>query len=358
MRIGIEGLAGDLASQRASFGDKTPAYDRLLLVLGELLESGHGCAAVIASAFASRTFVAAYDRPLLVLASLRHEAMRLGPVHPLHRAIAAEPPDPRSITREAVAAAFETDPEGLRNLLATRYVQTNETRRAVAWLWPASLAGCSDGGRPLALVDIGASAGLNLVADALPALWSDAEGAPLPVAQRLDVRARVGLDARPLDVGNDADAAWLRACIWPGDVARQRRLEEAIAAWRMSPAHVEPADIRDVPAHVERVLGTTAPDTLVIAYQTVVREYLPRDAAAAYADAMRALVDAASGRLAWIELETANTPDTQLPAALTAHVCGPRGAEALELARCHWHPSTLRVDRAATERFTHATRAL
>ena len=60
-------------------------------------------------------------------------------------------------------------------------MKTNETSRALAWLWPASLAG---GGRRIALADVGASAGLNLVADALPNPWTTEDGSPLEVAGR------------------------------------------------------------------------------------------------------------------------------------------------------------------------------
>jgi hypothetical protein len=114
--------------------------------------------------------------------------------------------------------------------LALRRVQTNDTSRALAWLWPAAIAGCSDGGRPLILVDVGCSAGLNLIGDALPHIWTTTAGGPLGVALRPQVLARFGLDGRPLEVGRPDDARWLHACVWPGEAERSQRLNDAIAA--------------------------------------------------------------------------------------------------------------------------------
>src|SRR5262249_48846476 len=150
---------------------------------------------------------------------------------------------PEAATRAALAEALAAAPARLHVDLATRAVQTNETSRAVAWLWPAWLAGCGAsgegqlagpspsregrnpsegsevvaGGRPLALADVGCSGGLNLIADALPRPWKDPAGQSVPTAARVRALGRLGLDARPLDVGRDLDVAWLRACIWPGE---------------------------------------------------------------------------------------------------------------------------------------------
>jgi hypothetical protein len=62
--------------------------------------------------------------------------------------------------------------------LRERAVQTNETTRAVTWLWPAALLGAAGKRRAIALVDIGTSAGLNLTADALPRTSSSAATDP------------------------------------------------------------------------------------------------------------------------------------------------------------------------------------
>src|SRR4029453_9011791 len=106
-------------------------------------------------------------------------ALEEGTGHPLWPAIAAEPPSRQGITRAALMAALAPERYAAYARFAARSVQTNETSRAVAWLWPAHLLGADGGGRPLALVDLGASAGLNLVGDQLPAIWTDGAGARL-----------------------------------------------------------------------------------------------------------------------------------------------------------------------------------
>ena len=352
-RVGIEGLRDDLRRQRAVVAERAPSYDRILEALLALLDTDAALEERLANALRGRSFFAHYDRPLLILAALRLDAILDGPAHPLYPAIAAPVADASAVTTEAVAAATTPDRSRFFETIATRYVQTNETGRAVAWLWPAALAGCSEGKRPLALVDIGASAGLNLVADALPAKWTDESGNRLPTVHDARIVARLGLDARPLDASRPEDAAWLRACIWPGDTARLERLEAALDAWHATPARMEALDISDTPARIATLLNELPPDTLLLAYQTVVREYLPPDLYETYRAAMHRLIAATPAvRLAWLELETAPPPATpERPAALTAHVRGPDGTEVLELARSHWHPSVLTTNADAVTRF-------
>jgi len=353
-RKGIEGLREDLERQRAEFTRRAPCYERILAALLALLDGDAALRQRLASALGARTFFAPYDRPLLILAALRLDAMRTGPAHPLYDAIVTPAADAARVTPEAVASAMGADRPQLFETIAARHVQTNETRRAIAWLWPAALAGCSNQRRPLALVDIGASAGLNLVAHELPRPWMDERGHPLPTVESPRLIARLGLDARPLDASNPNDADWLRACIWPGDAERLERLDAALAAWCASPARVERADIAAVAPRIGAQLAELPEDALVLAYQTVVREYLPPDARAAHEAAMdELLATAAPGRLVWAELEAAGTPGpANLPAALTLHVRGPDGVETLELARSHWHPSVVRTNPGTIARFT------
>ena len=115
--------------------------------------------------WSGRRFEATYERPLLMLATLRASALEEGVSHPLWAAIAAEPPSRQAVNRASVLAALSPERHFMYSRFAQRAVQTNETSRAVAWLWPAHLLGADDGGRPLALVDLGASAGLNLIGD-------------------------------------------------------------------------------------------------------------------------------------------------------------------------------------------------
>ena len=133
-------------------------------------------------------------------------------------------------------------------MIATRVTNTNEVGRS-AVLHPAFAMAAKAAGSPLSLIEIGPSAGLNLIwdkygvryrrdgqtvatlNDAAP-LVIDCEargdkvppaGAPPPVASRL------GLELTPVDLSNADDRDWLRALIWPDQVSRLERLDRAIA---------------------------------------------------------------------------------------------------------------------------------
>jgi hypothetical protein len=304
--------------------------------------------------WAGRTFYVVYDRPLLFLAALRADALTEGPTHPLYDAVAADPPRSEEVTRERVRAAISADRRRWLAMLATRRVQTNETLRAVAWRWPAWLAGCDAGARPLALVDLGASAGLNLVAERLPATWTDAGGAALPVATTVHAVIRLGLDARPVDLTDPDNVTWMRACIWPGDRGRGERLESALSAWTAAQQSgegpmLEVCDVSGFSARVAQI-AVQHPDALVIAYQSYLRDYLPSAVRQAHREAMHACLSQLDrGRVVWVELEaTTGGSDDSEPAAITVHVRTPHGdVGALEIARTHHHPTRVEAGSAA-----------
>jgi hypothetical protein len=138
----------------------------------------------------------------------------------------------------------------ITDLLATGLTQTNETRRC-AYLLPAFETVAMLGeGRPLALVELGPSAGLNMLWDrycydyGTGRLYGDA-GSPVRITTRLrgDVRPplpdappdcswRVGVDLHPIDLGDELAVRWLEALIWPEHVERVARLRAAVALAR------------------------------------------------------------------------------------------------------------------------------
>src|SRR5262249_3744746 len=206
--------------------------------------------------------------------------------------------------------------------IATRYVQTNETSRAVVWLWPATLLGA----RPFALVDCGASAGLNLCADALPGMWN------VEIVRAPNAVLRLGLDARPIDIADGEDARWLRACIWAGDSERMARFDAAVAAARKSPPRLEAIDALEFP----RRIAELAREHFVLAYQSIFRDYLDPQRRREYLERM-----AATPAL-WIELEADDLNNRQFPCSIAAHY----GDRTFVLARAGYHPTEIVVDTA------------
>ena len=119
----------------------------------------------------------------------------------------------------------------------TRYTQTNECRRCVALLPMVSMAEF----RAFHLIDVGASAGLNLGVDRYGYRYGDQEwnpgGEPLleaesrgiaPELVEVEVLSRTGLDLNPIDPSDVSARRWLDALIWPEHVERRARLRTAL----------------------------------------------------------------------------------------------------------------------------------
>lgn len=131
-------------------------------------------------------------------------------------------------------------------LLKSRRVQTNEVRRC-AYLLPAFLFAISHfEPRPLALVEIGTSAGLNLLWDKYlysydnSVFYGDASSAvfitssfrgaipPALSAPIPEISHRIGLDLNIVDTKMPDQAAWLRALVWPEHHQRRILMDAAL----------------------------------------------------------------------------------------------------------------------------------
>ena len=167
-------------------------------------------------------------------------------------------------------------------VMHSRSTQTNEPARC-AVLLPA-LARLPP---PLALIEVGASAGLTLLPDvygydyggrriepadpAAPVLACRPRG-PVPVPAAVPAVAwRAGIDLNPLDVTDADDVAWLHSLIWPGEAGRPERLSAAVAVARRRRPRVIAGDL------IEELSGLAAQApagaTLVI-YHTSVLSYV------------------------------------------------------------------------------------
>ncbi len=140
-----------------------------------------------------------------------------------------------------------THEQAIAALLSERIVQTNEARRssclAPALLWLHRFAGH----KPLAIYEIGASAGLNLLWDRYHHVYGNGQETGdahstvvldcsvkgqtrLPVDTPLPATVfRRGVDLNPI-LPDDMDGrSWLRALVWPEQHDRRQRLDDALA---------------------------------------------------------------------------------------------------------------------------------
>ena len=359
---GVEGIEAELAVQRAVVAGRSAPYARALDLRPAGLEGPQR--RYVAAAWEHRRFVSGGERPLLLLAALRHDALAEGPSHPLFTAFAAGDPDPDAVTEERLRAALHPSRDRVFDALAARSARTSEASTALAWLWPAALAGASGGGRAVALAEVGAGAGLDLVADALPPPWTDEGGVPLEVAAGVRTVSRVGLDPSPLDPLHPEDGLWLRACVWPGEREREERLAAATEAFRAARIRPDapvlvPVAAANVPQRLD-LLSAAEPDVLVLAYQALARDRLEPEEREVYEGGMRAWLGThPPGQALWIELEPPAPPadaardqDLLLDGArdvlLVAHVRAPLGdLRTVELGRCGVASSQLARDRGA-----------
>jgi hypothetical protein len=214
---------------------------------------------------------ARWDRPLQLLGGLHYLALSEG-VDPWS--------DPVPV--------LEQRRDWLRRFVASQGVQTNEVQRS--WLLlPCFLeVARRTGVETLDLIELGPSAGLNLVWDRYryeyaAGAWGD-ETAALeltgeerrPVPERLlrlrpRVRRRRGIDLAPLDVTRPGDALLLKSFVWADQADRIDRLDRAVATLRRDPPELERGDVVE---RLPALLAERLPGALTIVFQTAVRGYV------------------------------------------------------------------------------------
>ncbi|MQA91514.1 MAG: DUF2332 family protein [Gemmatimonas sp.] len=146
---------------------------------------------------------------------------------------------------------------------------------------------------PLALLEVGAAAGLCLLPDRygydygrvqIQGEGLEACEAPIfpcraneatPLPSRVpNVVWRGGLDLHPLDVSDPEDVRWLESLVWPGQEGRTERLRAAIRLAQESPPRVSPGDLlTDLPTLMEAVPG----DATLVVFHSAVLAYLDPD---------------------------------------------------------------------------------
>jgi hypothetical protein len=196
------------------------------------------------------------------------------------------------------AAALGRCAEQIAGVMLARSTQTNIPARC-ATLLPA-LAALP---QPLALLEVGASAGLCLYPDRYgydyggghriePAVegapvfrCAAAPGTPLP-NRPVEVVWRAGLDLNPLDVTDPEHTAWLEALVWPGEEHLGEQLRAAIAVAAADPPRLVTGDLR---TDLAGLLAEAPAAGTVVVFHTAVFPYLPDPAERErFADTVRA----------------------------------------------------------------------
>lgn len=183
-----------------------------------------------------------------------------------------------------VPAALRDEAGFLRDWIATARVQTNEPRRCW-WLVPCFVeVARRTGAEALDCVELGCSAGLNLLWDRYgyeyahgtiggsPVFRGEERGSPVPVGEVPSVRSRVGVDLAPPDLRTDDGVRLLKSFVWADQEQRLADLEAAIEVWRRDPPEIVVGDLVDeLPRLLERRDGGAA----LLVWETAALGYLP-----------------------------------------------------------------------------------
>lgn len=199
--------------------------------------------------------------------------------------------------REAILSRWSR----LKSFIQEATVQTNETGRGLCWLLPVLLAGWER----VHLVDLGASAGLNLLAGRRAYRLVEAgtgnhlldigRGQPVQfvtecrgnLAPLKNYRARTlpqivgrtGCDLAPFPLSSREDELTLTSFVWGDQVARVQRLREGIEAFHQVEESDAPVKLHqvDLPDELNRFLQQqmpAEPDAPVVLYNTWMTSYL------------------------------------------------------------------------------------
>ncbi|HEY1638728.1 MAG TPA: DUF2332 domain-containing protein [Rhizomicrobium sp.] len=199
----------------------------------------------------------------ILLASVHYLLLR-GAQHPLRRFYPnlnggqrVEGEDPFPQFRDFV----NTHMSELVPLIENGVTNTNEIARCSA-LHAGFRAVAKEAGEPLHLIEIGPSAGLNLLWDRYLVRYRDADniipvgpdhaaltidcelrgGKTPPAGSSPRIAGRVGLERNPVDLSDPKQRDWLKALVWPDQLARFERLEKAIELFRADPAEIRAGD--------------------------------------------------------------------------------------------------------------------
>lgn len=267
---------------------RSPLYAALIYAAAEDIDAGGVVASLMDGIPAPPGSV-----PQLRLMAALHELVLSGRVPELARfypSARGDQPPGRAwpVAREALQDNFDW----IRARLG-RTVQTNEPGRS-AVLYGALLWLTDRHRLPIRLLEIGASAGLNLRVDRWRYVVAGAElgnrdsavefvepwRPPPPIdvaraASELEIRARAGCDSAPLSPAREADRTRLESYIWPDEIARIKRLRAALDEASREPVPVARASAAQ---WLPDALAARRADELTVVWHSVMRQYVGAEA--------------------------------------------------------------------------------
>lgn len=230
--------------------------------------------------------------------------------------------------RDSFRTAIWEDHSQLEPFIREANVQTNETGRGLAWLlpfahvrWPA-----------VHLIELGASAGLNLVAERRAYRLEDDSRPPHPLLELgtglppqftttcrgsiggladdlccPKILSRTGIDIAPFHLQSPADERALASFVWGDQLARLDRLREGIAAFRAvgqtaAPVNLVPGRLPDDLPELLAGLTPVVGDAPILIYNTTMAMYLP-DGNRSIGEAIRTWADDRREPVLWVQWE-------------------------------------------------------
>ncbi len=236
--------------------------------------------------------------------------------------------------------------EEVTQLISTRLVQTTIVRRSACLLPAFAVVSALGGDRPLAQIEIGPSAGLNLLWEhyrydyGSRVTWGSPES---PVRLSIDLRGEValpklsstlrapgavGVDLNPVDVEDDDAVMWLRALVWPENVEQRDQLLAAIKVAKEHPPRLLKGDGSEL---LPELLQGAPPQAALCVFATHTLNQFPAEALRTLLKTMQSF--SVSRPLYFVSMEQTGGAHSEL--RLTLYEGGTR--EIVHLANCNPH---------------------
>jgi hypothetical protein len=266
-------------------GAYAPLYDRLARGIAHEPE-------LLALAAHARS---GQQAPLLLLAAV-HFLLLGGADHPLgafYPSVVPRAAMPSEVLLPTFRAFCRDHRQALLALLSTGLVQTNEPRRCTMLLPALATVAQLARDRPLALIEVGASAGFNLLYDrygydygagravgdpAAPVRFTcEVRGPvvpPLP-ARLLPVATRVGIDLHPIRADDPQATRWLRALVWPEHPERAAVLQQVLRLAQREPPRLVAGDALAV---LPQVVAAAPADAALCVFHIATLAHFPLEA--------------------------------------------------------------------------------